>query len=132
MTSGDKSSQEPGYLSLYGRTGETNEASAGTFGGSVLADPMGSSESLTSVSSSIQQARANSLTKARLLMHQGGRQDTTTAFGFEFKEYTKSVTGPIKSLTYSTVWESLHSIHGRPIKSLTYNTVWESRHSIHG
>ena len=33
-------------------------------------DPLGSSESLNSVSSSIQQARANSLTKARLMMHQ--------------------------------------------------------------
>ena len=85
MTIGRNSSKETGYLSLYGRTGETNEGSASTFGGSVLADPMGSSESLTSVSSSIQQARANSLTKARLLMHQGGRRDTTKAF-FEFKE----------------------------------------------
>ena len=33
-------------------------------------DIMGSNESLNSVSSSIQQARANSLTKARLLLHQ--------------------------------------------------------------
>ena len=33
-------------------------------------DLLGSNESLNSVSSSIQQARANSLTKARLLLHQ--------------------------------------------------------------
>ncbi len=36
----------------------------------ISTDVMGSNESLTSVSSSIQQARANSLTKARLAMHQ--------------------------------------------------------------
>ena len=57
--------QENGYLGLYGRIGENHESS--TISG---VDPMGSSESLTSVTSSIQQARANSLTKARLMMHQ--------------------------------------------------------------
>ena len=59
--------QENGYLGgLYGRIGESHEAAAAVLG----VDPMGSNESLTSVTSSIQQARANSLTKARLMMHQ--------------------------------------------------------------
>ena len=51
---------------LYGRIGEGHEAPSTA----ASIDPMGSSESLTSVTSSIQQARANSLTKARLMMHQ--------------------------------------------------------------
>ena len=62
--------QENGYLGgLYGRIGESHEAASAVLG----VDPMGSNESLTSVTSSIQQARANScnLTKARLMMHQG-------------------------------------------------------------
>jgi hypothetical protein len=48
-----------------------NGETASSFSGiSSYNDPMGSNESLNSVSSSIQQARANSLTKARLMMHQ--------------------------------------------------------------
>ena len=42
----------------------------GDLGHAHLTDILGSNESLNSVSSSIQQARANSLTKARLLLHQ--------------------------------------------------------------
>ena len=38
--------------------------------GGCTSDILGSNESLNSVSSSIQQARANSLTKARLMLHQ--------------------------------------------------------------
>ena len=42
---------------------------------------LGSNESLNSVSSSIQQARANSLTKARLLLHQQQLNNTNLASG---------------------------------------------------
>ena len=58
--------QQENNYGLYGRIGEGHEAALAAASG----DPMGSSESLTSVTSSIQQARANSLTKARLMMHQ--------------------------------------------------------------
>ena len=56
--------QDP-YAPWMGNQPPSDMESAASF-----SDVMGSNESLNSVSSSIQQARANSLTKARLMMHQ--------------------------------------------------------------
>ncbi|TRY75006.1 hypothetical protein TCAL_09848 [Tigriopus californicus] len=58
--------QDP-YPQWNGNPHDPSETSS--FSG-IASDAMGSNESLNSVSSSIQQARANSLTKARLMMHQ--------------------------------------------------------------
>lgn len=63
----------------------------------VASDILGSNESLNSVSSSIQQARANSLTKARLLLHQqqisrsastGNAQITSTRSNVSERSYS--------------------------------------------